>query len=69
MDGSRGIDAAFIERVVERWRGATMGTKRKVGDGMQDKPGTPNALEAERALLQDAALGLRREPGAKLQRK
>ena len=70
MDGSRGIDAAFIERVVERWRGATMGTKRKVGDGMQDnKPGSPNALEAERALLQDAALSLRREPGAKLQRK
>jgi len=70
MDGSRGIDAAFIERVVERWRGATMGTKRKIGDGMQDnKPGSPNALEAERALLQDAALSLRREPGAKLQRK
>jgi hypothetical protein len=37
MDGSRGIDAAFIERVVERWRGATMGNKRKVGHGgMQD---------------------------------
>jgi uncharacterized protein len=71
MDGTRGIDAAFIERVVERWRGATMGTKRKVGDGgMQDnKPGSPNALEAERALLQDAALSLRREPGVKLQRK
>jgi len=70
MHGSRGIDAAFIERVVERWRGATMGTKRKIGDGMQDsKPGTPNALETERALLQDAAISLRREPGAKLQRK
>ena len=37
---------------------------------MQDnKPGSPNALEAERALLQDAALSLRREPGVKLQRK
>lgn len=70
MDGSRGIDAAFIERVVERWRGATMGNKRKVGDSMQDnKAGSPNALEAERALMQEAAISLRREPGAKLQRK
>ena len=71
IDAAASIDAAFIERVVERWRGATMGNKRKVGDGgMQDnKPGSPNALEAERALLQDAALSLRREPAAKLQRK
>jgi hypothetical protein len=70
MDGSRGIDTAFIERVVERWRGATMGSKRKIGDSLPDsKAGGANALEAERALLQDAALSLRRDPAAKLQRK
>ena len=32
IDSNRGVDAAFIHSVVERWRGATMGNKRKLGD-------------------------------------
>jgi uncharacterized protein len=36
IDSSRGIDTAFIEAVVERWRGATMGnSKRKLSDGLR----------------------------------
>jgi DNA helicase HerA-like ATPase len=36
VDASRGADAAFIEGVVDRWRGATMGnSKRKFGDGLR----------------------------------
>ena len=32
IDSSRGVDAAFIESVVDRWRGASMGKKRKLGE-------------------------------------
>ncbi len=64
-DASMGIDTAFIERVVERWRGATMGNKRKVGDSLLGDPEKLNEppLEAERAILREAALAMRREPG------
>jgi DNA helicase HerA-like ATPase len=65
-DASMGIDAAFVERVVERWRGATMGNKRKMGDGLLGDPDKANVapLESERALLRDAALAMRREPAS-----
>jgi hypothetical protein len=65
-DASMGIDAAFIERVVERWRGATMGNKRKVGDslpGDADRLNVP-LLETERAILREAAFAMRHEQGA-----
>ena len=64
IDAGNGIDTAFIEKVVERWRGATMGNKRKAGEGALDEanpPGSP-ALEAERPPPREAALTLRREP-------
>ena len=66
IDAMDGIDTAFIEKVVERWRGATMGNKRKAGEGALDEanpPGSP-ALEAERPLPREAALNLRREPSS-----
>jgi len=65
-DASMGVDAAFVERVVERWRGATMGNKRKVADGLLGDPDKANVapLESERALLRDAALAMRREPAS-----
>jgi hypothetical protein len=64
IDAMDGIDTAFIERVVERWRGATMGNKRKAAEGVLDDPERPGALalEAERPLLRESALTLRREP-------
>jgi DNA helicase HerA-like ATPase len=77
LDATHGLDTAFIERVVERWRGATMGNKRKAGDGLPDEPEKPERLEklppepeervpltldAERALLREALLNHRREP-------
>jgi DNA helicase HerA-like ATPase len=64
FDASHAVDRAFIERVVERWRGATMGNKRKVGESVLADPEAAGAppLEAERALLREAATGLRREP-------
>jgi uncharacterized protein len=55
------VDAALIERVIERWRGASMGIKHKSAETAQDygMPG-PDArgttpLEAERSLLRAAA--------------
>ena len=55
------VDATLIERVVERWRGATMGNKHRLGMTTQDH-GTPTPeiesttpLEAERSLLRAAA--------------
>jgi hypothetical protein len=66
LDAMGDIDTAFIERVVERWRGATMGNKRKAGESVLDDPersGGP-ALENERPLLREAALTLRREPSS-----
>jgi DNA helicase HerA-like ATPase len=68
IDAMDGIDTAFIEKVVERWRGATMGNKRKAGEGASDEtspPGSP-ALEAERPPPREAALALRREPSPAL---
>jgi hypothetical protein len=64
IDAMDNIDTAFIEKVVERWRGATMGNKRKAGESVQDEPERPGApvLEAER--LREAALNLRREPSS-----
>jgi hypothetical protein len=58
-----GIDAAFIERVVERWRGATMGSKRKVAESLIGDVDKLNVspLESDRAALREAALALRRE--------
>jgi len=71
FDAIHGIDTAFVERVVERWRGATMGNKRKVGESVQDgepPPPEPRAgpltLEDERAMLREALLHHRREPAA-----
>jgi len=70
IDATGGIDAVFVERVVERWRHATMGNKRKAGESLLDmerpggEPATALTLEAERALLRDAALNMRREPPA-----
>src|SRR5262249_52412709 len=61
MDASNGIDTAFIERVVERWRGATMGTKRKASEGIGDANVAASPLEAERAMLQEAASSMRRD--------
>ena len=38
IDAADGIDTAFIEKVVERWRGATMGNKRKAAESVPDAP-------------------------------
>jgi hypothetical protein len=62
MDASQGIDAAFIAKVVERWRGASMGDKRKVGEAAPDPTSNQRPLEQERAFLHEAAGALRREP-------
>jgi DNA helicase HerA-like ATPase len=55
------VDGALIERVIERWRGATMGNRHKVGEtpseqGMlaPEAEGT-TPLEVERSLLRAAA--------------
>jgi DNA helicase HerA-like ATPase len=67
------VDAALIERVVERWRGATMGNKHKPSESILDNAagtlGTPayeppagsTPLEAERTMLRAAAATI---PGA-----
>ena len=55
------VDATLIERVIERWRGATMGNKHRLGMTTQDhgtptpEIGGPTPLEAERSLLRAAA--------------
>jgi len=54
------VDAALIERVIERWRGASMGNKQKPGETAHDHASTapeggPTPLEAERSLLRAAA--------------
>jgi DNA helicase HerA-like ATPase len=70
LDATSEIDTAFIEKVVERWRGATMGHRRKLAEGLAepDRPdhatNPPSALEAERVMLRDAVLGQRREPAS-----
>ena len=38
IDAMDGIDTAFIEKVVERWRGATMGNKRKGAEACWTNP-------------------------------
>jgi DNA helicase HerA-like ATPase len=56
IDSNRGVDSAFIHSVVERWRGATMGNKRKLGEATAE-PGKPAGewgafvTEAEQPLL------------------
>ena len=40
VDSNRGVDSAFIHSVVQRWRGATMGNKRKLGETAAE-PGKP----------------------------
>jgi DNA helicase HerA-like ATPase len=37
IDSNRGVDTAFIHNVVERWRGATMGNKRKLGEATPEQ--------------------------------
>jgi uncharacterized protein len=55
------VDATLIERVVERWRGATMGNKHRLGETAHDhgmstpEVGSTTPLEAERSLLRAAA--------------
>lgn len=56
VDSNHGVDSAFIHSVVERWRGATMGNKRKIGETAAE-PSKPAAewgafvTEAEQPLL------------------
>ena len=68
LDPEKGVDAAFISSVVDRWRGATMGNRRKVEEGLHDPDGAhadaagaAPALDTERTLLREAALKMRRE--------
>ncbi|MGE0848410.1 MAG: ATP-binding protein [Hyphomicrobiaceae bacterium] len=66
IDPSRGVDAAMIERVVNRWRSATMGNKTKLGEALEEAErqaaaglGDPmSPLEAERAHLRAAAASM-----------
>jgi DNA helicase HerA-like ATPase len=71
LDPDKGIDGAFIASVVDRWRGATMGNRRKVEEGLADGEAPEAEVEAEaaaptspaeteRALLREAALKMRR---------
>jgi uncharacterized protein len=53
-------DAALIERVIERWRGASMGSKQKPGapapeNGKHGDASGTSPLEAERSLLRASA--------------
>jgi uncharacterized protein len=58
------VDADLIERVIERWRGATMGNKQKTAEAAHDHEAGPHEvaaatpLEAERSLLRAAAVTL-----------
>jgi uncharacterized protein len=71
VDPSRGVDPTFIAAVVERWRGATMGNKKKTDESVFELPQQPEAevpstatapaLEHERALLREAAAKMRRD--------
>ena len=48
MDSARGVDVGFLVSVVERWRGATMGSQTRArpsfGGSDQDEPGDIEAL-------------------------
>jgi DNA helicase HerA-like ATPase len=65
LDPEKGVDEAFVASVVERWRGATMGNRRKEGPAETEGPEADTApappLDTERALLREAALKMRRE--------
>ena len=55
------IDATLIDRVIERWRGASMGNKQKPGENGGDNTAPASdasPLEAERSQLRAAALTL-----------
>jgi DNA helicase HerA-like ATPase len=58
------VDADLIERVIERWRGASMGNKHKPGEAVPDHgkaavdASGANPLEAERSLLRASAATL-----------
>jgi hypothetical protein len=67
LDPEKGVDEAFVASVVERWRGATMGNRRKDGPADTEGPDADAAappLDTERALLREAALKMRRENAA-----
>jgi len=62
MHATHGMDTAFIERVVERWRGATMGNRRQAAEGMTEPGKTAgSSASEERAQLQQDGSSLRRE--------
>jgi hypothetical protein len=62
IDAKRGVDTALIDRVVERWRSATMGNKHKLGETLEVAERHPgpatgtlaSAHESERAILRAA---------------
>jgi len=65
VDASRGVDAALIDKVVERWRAATMGNKHRLGEALIEAERNaaqaaagPHHLEAERSLLRAAAASM-----------
>ena len=64
IDPDEGHRRGLHRAVVERWRGATMGNRRKAAESTLDDTERPvaHALDAERPLLREAALNLRREP-------
>ena len=62
MDAAHGMDTAFIERVVERWRCATMGNRRQAAEGVTEPGKTAGSSASEaRAQLQQDGSCLRRE--------
>ena len=69
IDCNRRVDSAFIHSVVERWRGATMGNKRKLGESSE--PGKPAGewgafvTEAEQPLLAAATRPLNTQASAR----
>jgi DNA helicase HerA-like ATPase len=64
IDPKRGVDTALIDKVVERWRAATMGNRQRLGEALAqaDRPAHDGAggspLEAERGLLRTAAASM-----------
>ncbi|HXE68455.1 MAG TPA: DUF87 domain-containing protein [Hyphomicrobiaceae bacterium] len=70
VDSNRGVDSAFIHSVVERWRGATMGNKRKLGEAAPE-PGKPAGewgafvTEAEQPLLAAATRSINAQSGVR----
>jgi hypothetical protein len=69
IDTARGVDKTFIDGVVERWRGASMGSGKRKGiettpeqDHARIDPVGVFATEAERALLHKATRAVDRDP-------